>query len=266
MIDQIWLVLLAFGAGTAASLVGFGSGIMVSPVLAFSGFVPTQVASGSIFSTFGNLSGATLTHMIRKSVKYSLGVKLGLMAIPGSIAGAILDQYADPEIFNIMLGCILAFSAYMLLRGKISTGGGGLSTRYMAVAMVPASIAAGIVSSFFGIGGGVVIVPFMVLGMGMDMKEVAVTSQPALIIMAFTGVVVHSYLGHTEISQAALLLAGGFAGGLLGVRLSRRLGGRQMRIILSVLIFSAAARLLWAAAEDAYHGVMPILSLVTGKL
>ena len=265
MIDQIWLVALAFGAGTAASLVGFGSGIMVSPVLAFSGFAPTQVASGSIFSTFGNLSGATLTHMIRKNMKYSLGIKLGLMAIPGSIAGAILDKYADPEIFNIMLGCILAFSAYMLLRGKISTGE-GLSTRYMAVAMVPASIAAGIVSSFFGIGGGVVIVPFMVLGMGMDMKEVAVKSQPALIIMAFTGVIVHSYLGHTEILQAALLLAGGFAGGLLGVRLSRRLGGRQMRIILSVLIFSAAARLLWAAAEDAYHGLMPILGLVTGKL
>ena len=265
MLDYIWLVMLAFGAGTAASLVGFGSGIMISPILAFFGFVPTQIASGSIFGTFGNLSGATITHVVRKKIKYSLGLKLGLLAIPGSIAGAILDQYADPDVFNIMLGSILAFSAFMLLRGKISSSG-GLSTRYMAVTMVPTSIAAGIVSSFFGIGGGVVIVPFMVLGMGMKMKDVAVASQPALLVIAFTGVLMHTYLGHTEIPLALLLLAGAFAGGLLGVRLSKRLGDRQMRIILSALIFSAAVGLLWVAIKEAYYSILSILSILQGKL
>ena len=265
LIDLIWLVLLAFGAGTAGSLVGFGAGIMISPVLAFLGFSPTQVASGSIFGTFGNLSGATLTHAVRRKIKYSLGLKLGLMAIPGSIAGAVLDQYAEPELFNILLGSILAFSAYMLLKGKIS-GGRSLSTRRAAATMIPASISAGIVSSFFGIGGGVVIVPFMVLGMGMKMKEVAVASQPALLVIAFVGVLVHGYLGHPDIPDAILLLAGGFAGGLLGVRLSQRLGGKQMRIILSLLIFSAAARLLWTVAEDAYYGAMAILGQPFGGL
>ena len=265
MLDYVWLGLLAFGAGTAASLVGFGSGIMISPVLAFFGFVPTQIASGSIFGTFGNLSGATITHVLRKNMTYSLGLKIGLLAIPGSIAGAILDKYADPDIFNIMLGAILAFSAFMLLRGKISSKGGGMSARNMAVTMVPASIAAGIVSSFFGIGGGVVIVPFMVLGMGMKMREVAIASQPALLVIAFTGVLMHTYLGHTEIPMALLLLGGAFAGGLLGVRLSKRLGDRQMRIILSALIFSAAARLLWVAIEEAYHGMVAVLSILQGK-
>ncbi len=259
VIDQIWLVLLAFGAGTAGSLVGFGAGIMISPVLAFLGFSPTLIASNSLFGTFGNLSGATLTHAVRRKIKYSLGLKLGLVAVPGSIAGAVLDQYAEPDLFNILLGIILAISAYMLLRGKVSAGQDG-SARRMAVMMIPASISAGIVSSFFGIGGGVVIVPFMVLGLGMRMKEVAIASQPALLVIAFVGVLVHGYLGHPDITQAVLLLAGGFAGGLLGVRLSQRLGGKQMRIILSVLIFSAAARLLWVAAEDAYHGVMLALS------
>ena len=265
MLDYIWLVLLAFGAGTAASLVGFGAGIMISPVLAFFGYAPTQIASGSIFGTFGNLSGATITHVIRKNVKYSLGLKLGLLAIPGSIAGAILDQYADPDVFNIMLGAILAFSAFMLLRGKISSNH-SLSTRHVMPVMVTASIAAGIVSSFFGIGGGVVIVPFMILGLGMKMKEVAITSQPALLVIAFTGVLMHTYLGHTEVPMALLLLGGAFAGGLLGVRLSRKLGDKQMRIILSALIFSAAARLLWVAIEDAYHSILSMLILLHDKL
>ena len=257
--------MLAFGAGTAASLVGFGSGIMISPILAIFGFAPTQTASGSIFGTFGNLSGATITHVIRKKIKYSLGLKLGLLAVPGSIAGAVLDQYADPDVFNIMLGGILAFSAFMLLRGKISLGK-GLSERHIALTMLPVSVAAGVVSSFFGIGGGVVIVPFMILAMGMKMREVAVASQPALLVIAFTGVLVHTYLGHTEIPLAFVLLGGAFAGGLLGVRLSKRLGDKQMRMILSALIFSAAARLLWVAIEEAYYSILAFLSVIQGKL
>ena len=257
----ILLILIAFGAGTAASLVGFGSGIMISPILALFGFVPTQIAGGSIFGTFGNLSGATVTHIVRKKLKYSLGLKLGLLAIPGSIAGAILDQYADPDVFNIMLGSILAFSAFMLLRGKVSSGK-GISSRYMAATMVIASIVAGLVSSFFGIGGGVVIVPFMLLGMGMKMKEVAVTSQPALLLIAFTGVLMHTYLGHTDIFLALIMLAGAFAGGLLGVRLSKRLDDRQMRMILSALIFSAAARLLWVAIEHIYYNMIMIINIL----
>ena len=258
MIDSLWLILLGLGAGTAGSMVGFGGGIMISPVLAFLGFPPALIASNSLFGTFGNLSGATLTHAVKKRIKYSLGIKLGIMALPGTAVGALLPVYADPDLFNVMLGGILALSAYMLFRGKMKEGGGS-STRFMAVLMTLAGISAGIVSSFFGIGGGVVIVPFMVLVLGMKMKEVAISSQPALMVIAFAGLVVHGALGHPDMYQALLLLAGGFCGGLLGVRLSRRLGGRQMRIILSALIFSAAIRLFWEAAEQAYQGSLLVL-------
>ncbi len=258
MLENLWLILLGFGAGTAGSMVGFGGGIMISPVLAFLGFPPSLIASNSLFGTFGNLGGATLTHAVRKKIKYSLGLKLGLMSIPGTALGALMAEYAESDLFNVMLGSILAISAYMLFRGKMKERGNS-PMRFMAVMMVLASISAGIVSSFFGIGGGVVIVPFMVLVMGMKMKEVAVMSQPALLVIAFVGLIVHGSLGHPDMYQAALLLAGGFAGGLLGVRLSGRLKGRQMQIILSALIFSAAARLFWEFLEGVYQGGLLML-------
>ena len=251
MLDNLWLILLGFAAGTAGSMVGFGGGIMISPVLAFLGFHPALIASNSLFGTFGNLSGATVTHAVKKRIRYSLGLKLGIMSIPGTAAGAIMAEHIESDLFNVMLGGILAVSAYMLFRGKMREGSGN-PMRFMAVMMVMASISAGIVSSFFGIGGGVVIVPFMVLVMGMKMKEVAVMSQPALLVIAFVGLVVHGSLGHPDMYQAMLLLAGGFGGGLLGVRISRRLKGRHMQIILSVLIFSAAARLIWGFLEETY--------------
>ena len=261
MIDNLWLVLLGFAAGTAGSMVGFGGGIMISPVLAFLGFNPALIASNSLFGTFGNLSGATLTHAARKKIRYSLGLKLGLLSIPGTVVGAVTATYTESDLFNVMLGIVLAVSAFMLLRGKMR-GGNHRSMRFMTVVMVMASMSAGVVSSFFGIGGGVIIVPFMVLIMGMKIKEVAILSQPALLVIAFAGLIVHGALGNPDIYQAIPLLIGGFCGGLLGVRLSTRLKGRHMQIILSALIFSAAARLIWEFVEGAYQGAFLILGKI----
>ena len=263
MIESLWLVLLGFAAGAAGSMVGFGGGIMIAPALTFMGFPPSLVASSSLFGTFGNLGGATLTHALKRRIRYSLGLKLGLLSIPGTAFGALLAQYAKSDLFSVLLGIILAVSAYMLFRGKGKNDGekkeeeegpkkSGRLTRSMTLMMIMASILAGIVSSFFGIGGGVVIVPFMILVMGMRLKEVVVSSQPALLVIAFVGLAVHGFIGNTDIAQAVFLLVGGFGGGLVGVRLSQRLGGRHLQIILSTLIAVAAIRLFWASIEEVY--------------
>ena len=264
MIESLWPVLLGFAAGAAGSMVGFGGGIMIAPVLTFMGFPPSLVASSSLFGTFGNLGGATLTHALKRRIRYSLGLKLGLLSIPGTAFGALLAQYAQSDLFSVLLGIILAVSAYMLFRGKGKNDDdekkeeeegpkkSGRLTRSMTLMMIMASISAGVVSSFFGIGGGVVIVPFMILVMGMRLKEVVVSSQPALLVIAFVGLAVHGFIGNTDIIQAAFLLVGGFGGGLVGVRLSQRLGGRHLQIILSTLIAVAAVRLFWASIEEVY--------------
>ena len=263
MIESLWLVLLGFAAGAAGSTVGFGGGIMIAPVLTFMGFPPSLVASSSLFGTFGNLGGATLTHALKRRIRYSLGLKLGLLSIPGTAFGALLAQYAKSDLFSVLLGIILAVSAYMLFRGNGKNDGEKKEeeegpkkpdrlTRSMTLMMIMASISAGVVSSFFGIGGGVVIVPFMILVMGMRLKEVVVSSQPALLVIAFVGLAVHGFIGNTDIAQAVLLLIGGFGGGLVGVRLSQRLGGRHLQIILSALIAVAAIRLFWASIEEVY--------------
>ena len=94
-----------------------------SPRPDVSGTSPSLVASNSLFGTFGNLSGATVTHALKRRIKYSLGLKLGLVSIPGTALGALLAQHAESDLFKILLGSILAVSAYMLFRGKMKGGG-----------------------------------------------------------------------------------------------------------------------------------------------
>jgi len=213
MIDQLWLILLGFIAGILGSMVGLGGGIIVVPVLTFLGFSPTAAASNSLFAALSNAIASTISYSRQKRIEYSLGLKLGLLTIPGTVLGAVISTDVTPGIFKMLFGLVLiASAAYIFLRKKIETKEKTLSKQMMVFA-VGASFFAGIISSFFGIGGGIIFVPLMVVGMGMAMKKAAPTSQLILLFASFSGLATHSLLGHPDYFQSLLLAIGAFGGG-----------------------------------------------------
>ena len=245
MIDQLWLIPLGFVAGLLGSMIGLGGGIIVVPVLTFLGFPPTVAASNSLFAALSNAMASTISYSKQKRIEYSLGIKLGLLTIPGTVLGAIISTDVAPHIFKILFGFVLiASAAYIFLRKKIETKEKIIS-KQMIVFAIGASFFAGIISSFFGIGGGVIFVPLMVVGMGMAMKKAAPTSQMILLFASLSGVIVHSFLGHPDFLQAGLLAIGSFIGGLVGARLSIDIKERYLQILVSVVILIAAAKLFF---------------------
>jgi len=245
MIDQLWLIPLGFAAGVLGSMIGLGGGIIVVPVLTFLGFPPTVAASNSLFAALSNAIASTISYSRQKRIEYSLGLKLGLLAIPGTVLGAVISTDVTPEIFKILFGLVLIVSAiYIFLRKKIETRERTLSYQMMVFA-VGISFFAGIISSFFGIGGGILFVPLMVVGMGMAMKKAAPTSQFILLFVSLSGVITHSILGHPDFTQAGFLAIGSFIGGLVGARLSLDIKERYLQILVSVVILIAAAKLFF---------------------
>ena len=243
MIDQLWLILLGFAAGILGSMIGLGGGIIVVPVLTFLGFPPTVAASNSLFAALSNAIASTISYSKQKRIEFSLGLKLGLLTIPGTVLGAVISSDVSSEIFKILFAIILVLSAaYIFLRKKLETKEKTLS-KQMIVFAIGASFFAGIVSSFFGIGGGIIFVPLMVVGMGMAMKRAAPTSQLILLFASLSGVIVHSILGHPDFLQAGLLAIGSFFGGLVGARLSLDIKERYLQILVSVVILIAAGKL-----------------------
>jgi len=250
MIDQLWLILLGFAAGVLGSMIGLGGGIIVVPVLTFLGFSPTAAASNSLFAALSNAIASTISYSRQKRIEYSLGLKLGLLTIPGTVLGAVISTDVAPDIFKMLFGFVLIASAvYIFLRKKIETKEKTLSKQMMVFA-VGASFFAGIISSFFGIGGGIIFVPLMVVGMGMAMKKAAPTSQMILLFASLSGVITHSILGHPDFIQAGLLAIGSFIGGLVGARLSLDIKERYLQILVSVVILVAAAKLFFDSVSD----------------
>ena len=245
MIDQLWLIPLGFAAGLLGSMIGLGGGIIVVPVLTFLGFPPTAAASNSLFAALSNAIASTISYSKQKRIEYPLGIKLGLLSIPGTVLGALISTDVAPDVFKILFGFVLiASAAYIFLRKKIETREKTISKQMMIFA-IGASFFAGIISSFFGIGGGIIFVPLMVVGMGMAMKKAAPTSQMILLFASLSGVIVHSLLGHPDFLQAGLLAIGSFIGGLVGARLSIDIKERYLQILVSAVIVIAAAKLFF---------------------
>jgi len=243
LLENLWLIPLGLAAGILGSMIGLGGGFIVVPVLTFFGFAPPVAASESLFAAFCNAVASTISYSKQKRIDYSLGIKLALLSIPGTVLGAYLTDMTSPSLFKLLFGMVLiGSSVYIYARRKFESKEYNLSKQMMVLA-VGASFFAGIISSLFGIGGGTVFVPLMVIGIGLSMKLAAPTSQFILMFAAASGMIVHSILGHPDYMQAGLLSAGAFAGGLIGSRLSQRVSEGKLRIFVTVVLVITAIKL-----------------------
>jgi len=216
------------------------------------GYPPTVATSNSLFATFSNAVASTISYSRQKRIEYSVGLKLGLLAIPGTIIGAYVSADVTPEIFKILFGFILiSSSVYIFLKRRIEKKDYNTSKQLILLA-IGASFFAGIVSSFFGIGGGIIFVPLMVVAMGLSMKKAAPTSQFILLFVSFSGLLMHSILGHPDFYEALLLAIGAFFGGLLGARLSLEIKEKSLKILVSIVLFAAAIKLF----IDSFNGTL----------
>ncbi|WP_166390135.1 sulfite exporter TauE/SafE family protein [Candidatus Nitrosotalea sp. TS] len=247
MFEYLWLVPLGFAAGIIGSMIGLGGGFVIVPALTFAGFSPTLAASDSLFAAFCNAVASTLSYARQKRIVYSLGLKLALLSIPGTILGAYISDEISASVFKMLFGLVLVSSSvYIYSKRKMEPKEYNLSKQIMILA-VGASFFAGVISSLFGIGGGTVFVPLMVVAIGLSMKLAAPTSQFILMFAAASGMIVHSLLGHPDYVQAGLLSIGAFAGGVVGSKISSRVDEKKLRIFVTVVLAITSIKLFMDA-------------------
>jgi hypothetical protein len=105
-------------------------------------------------------------------------------------------------------------------------------------------LAAGFFSALFGVGGGTVIVPMLVILAGFAAVEATATSLAAICITAFFGVISFGVLGEVSWLDAVVVGLPAVAGTIVGTGLQRRVSSRLLVGLFSVLLFGIAIRLL----------------------
>lgn len=240
------LVIIGFGSGIIGSLIGVGGGIVMTPVLTYMGFSPAVIASSSLIAVFATSISSTLTYIRRKYINYRLGVQLALPAIPGSIIGGFLSNFISLEHFKIYFAILLtSVGLYILFKNKIinKTLGRTPKPLYYFI-IIFGTFGAGLISSFFGIGGGIIFVPILVIIYKLKMINASPTAQFTLLISTITGLLTHILLEHPDYSYGIALALGAFFGAQLGSRSIHLINENILSKLLSFSLITIAINLI----------------------
>jgi uncharacterized membrane protein YfcA len=112
------------------------------------------------------------------------------------------------------------------------------------VRLILIGLTAGFFSALFGVGGGIVIVPLLMLAGGWEMRSATATSLAAIGITATAGVITYVVHGQVEPAYAALVGVPAALGALGGTTLQQRLPVRTLSFLFAGLLTVIAIRML----------------------
>jgi uncharacterized membrane protein YfcA len=104
---------------------------------------------------------------------------------------------------------------------------------------------AGVFSALFGVGGGTVIVPLLILWLGYEEREATGTSLGAIVVIAAFGVAAHAAYGNVDFAKGLLIAPPAIAGVVVGTALQQRVPQRAVSGIFAVLLVASAAVLIF---------------------
>lgn len=106
----------------------------------------------------------------------------------------------------------------------------------LIVVTAVAGLIVGVTSAFFGVGGGLLMVPFMVLALGETQHVAEGTSLLVIVPTAVVGVIAHRKRGFVDFRSAVWLGLGGVAGAIVGARVALGTAGSLLRTLFGVLV------------------------------
>ena len=267
------IVLTAAGAGLLGSLLGLGGGIIIVPALTLLFGYPMQEAIGaSLVAVIATSTGSASYYVEEGVSNVRLGLILGVVTSLGGLVGALIAVYTDQFILALLFGLVLIYTAFYMLR---SGEAGGIcpigpcgkfdlscsyqegdekveyGVRNLGKGMA-GSLVGGVQSGMLGVGGGVINVPVMRLWMGVPMRAACATSNYMIGITALAGAIVYFQFGLIMAGLAAVVAIGVLCGALLGSRLSKRVQGKTLKTVFSIVLVSVAILMFLKAV-----GVMP---------
>jgi uncharacterized protein len=105
-------------------------------------------------------------------------------------------------------------------------------------------LVAGVFSALLGVGGGLIVVPLLILWAAFPAREAAATSLGAIGMTAVAGVIAYGLRGEVQVGYALLIGLPAAAGALAGSSLQRRLSGSALRLGFALLLLTVAVWLL----------------------
>jgi uncharacterized membrane protein YfcA len=252
MISAVQGVLgLASGAlvGFSLGLVGGGGSILAVPLMVYVVGVPdAHVAIGTSAIAVAANAGVNLSNHARGgTVVWSCALMFAAAGIIGAFAGSIFGKMVDGQKLLALFGLLMLVIAMLMLKTRARIGLPDVRMNWSNIpAIAGLGLATGTLSGFFGIGGGFLIVPALMLATGMSIMNAVSSSLVAVTAFGLTTAASYAWSGLISWELAGLFVAGGIAGGLIGTRLARHLSARRgaLNTVFATVIIAVALYML----------------------
>jgi len=241
---------VGFGAliGILLGLLGGGGSILAVPALVYGAGLPLAAAVPTSLLVVGISSvTAVLPRLRARQIQWRLAGIVGAAGAVAAFAGATVNRLLDPRIVLVGFAVLMVAAGLRMLRDQDESGGdcalpdGGINWRGCLPKSIAVGLAVGFLTGLFGVGGGFLIIPALVLLLGLPMPMAVGTSLAIIVINSAAGFAAH--VGDAPINYriAAGFTVAAIAGSLAAGRIAGRLPARRLQRAFAYLVFAVAA-------------------------
>ncbi len=243
------LLALPFGLaiGVLLGLVGGGGSILAVPILVYVLGEPVKRATTESLLIVGvtALVGALAAARAGR-VRWRVGLAFAAAGAATSVAGTALNRLVSSHTILLAFAVLLVAAAYGMLRRRPDRGSPteerAQTPHWSRVAA--AGAATGLLTGFFGVGGGFVIVPALALALGLPMTLAIGTSLLVIALTSASALAAHLVSGGINIGLAAAFTAAALIGALVGTRLHGHVPDTHLRQVFASLLLAIAVFLV----------------------
>ena len=258
------IVLLLTGAlvGFASGLLGVGGGFIMVPIQFFLltslGVDPTtaiRVAFGtSLAVILPTAISGTLGHARRGAVLFGPMILMGISGLVAALIGGTLAANTPGIYLRIIFGILVCISGVWMLIAKYPEISGEPKEGFLSYILI--GFLTGLLSGLLGVGGGVVLVPILVILMGFRMIRAVGTSTAVIAFTSLGGIIAYTSngfnvaglppysIGYINLIQFVVLAVISVPMAQIGVKASHKLPEKQLRYIFIVVMFYIALKMI----------------------
>jgi uncharacterized protein len=228
-------ILSGFLGGLLGGLLGVGGGIIMIPLMTWLARTTQHEAHGtSLVAIAFTASVAAATYFSHGNADWQVAALLAASAIFTARLGAVFAHSLSERRLRRAFGFFIVFASIMVpLKAYLPGFGTQFSFWIKGLIFLSIGSATGFLSGMMGVGGGVVMVPLMVIGAGMGQHLAQGTSLLAMVPISISGAVAHYRLGNVRTDLAVGLAIGSLGGGYLGASAATALPESYLRIIFA---------------------------------
>jgi uncharacterized membrane protein YfcA len=247
-------VTVGLAAGLLGGLFGVGGGLIIVPGLVSLAGMDRRLAHGtSLAATLPIAAASLITYVSHGNVDWAVAFFLAIGAIAGAIVGTTLLHVIPKNVLIIIFVFTVLATATRLAISTDSTGRSDL-TIAMVLLLIVVGLLTGTLAGLLGIGGGVIMVPAMVVILGMVPVVAKGTSVAVIVPTAIMGTIRNRKKANADIRVAAVVGGFGAISAIVGGTISDRMSDHLSNVMFALLlVFVAVTQLLSLRSRPAAH-------------